>query len=449
MRALLATMIALAIVAPVAEAIPVDVRIEGAGRTVFEGPVNSDIRQVQASSDSTVRKCDGTNNGAHADASPTATSVTADALALIGQGFDGRWYPGYEEYLITRLGGEASGSWGIYRNEVRASVGGCQLAVEAGDRVLWAAGTAGGETGVLRIAVAGSNPFAVTATDQAGTPVAGATVYDAGGDGALASTGAVTDSAGRASVMLPSGYHRLKAGKPGFVRSARSVVCVEPCGQPPADVTARTVPSAALTGVRVSRPVFSRSGDRRGLVRLRWRLTQQGVGMRSWVIASDDLSSSSKSFRTRARGSAATAATLRLPAGRMHALRFSWVDRLLRPGQVDFGRVLVPIDDRAKAVRRSRRGWRKRKSSKAWRGTVLRGRRGARIKVRLRAGRPALVLRGRGRATLRINGRTVRVRSGPRGGRRVVLGRKRRKAGTVTVTVRRGSIDLDGVAASP
>lgn len=447
MRTLLITVALLTTTTPVAAAaIPVDVRVEGANRTIFEGPVNSDIRQVRASSDTTTRKCDGTNNGANPQPSPSALSATADALALRGQGFDGTWYPGFEEYLVSRLGSESSGSWGLYRNDVRSDVGGCQLAVGAGDSVLWAAGTGGGGTAVLRMSVTGSNPFDVTATDASGAPVAGATVYDADADGDLSSTGVATGADGRASVRFSPGYHRLKVGKSGFVRSARALVCAQPCdGQPPADAVAPNLPSAARAGVRVSRPTFRRTGDRLGLVRLSWRLTRVGVGIRSWSIVSDDLSTSASSFRFRDRGgSSATSASLRLPVGRVHALRFLWTDRLLRPGQADFGRVLVPIDDRSRSVRR-RGAWRKVRSASAWRGTLLRGRRGARLRVRLAPGRPALLARGRRSATVRIGSRRVRVRPG----RRTVLGVKRAGAGVVTMSVVSGSIDLDGVAASP
>ena len=444
MRTLLAIGVASMVICPAASAaIPVDVRIEGAARTVFEGPVASDVRQVQASSDGALRTCDGTNNGANPTAGPTATTVAADALGLQGQSFDGTWYQGYEDYLISRLGPESSNGWGVYRNEQRSGLGGCQVAARAGDRILWAAGTGGGTTGVLRIALTGANPYTATVTDQTGAPVAGATILDANAGGALASTGSVTGAAGTTTVPLGAGYHRLKAGKAGYVRSARAVVCVQPCGAPPADVVRRTVPPVGTTGVRVSRAVFPRTGYRRGLIVVDWRLTRTGVGMRSWKLASDDLSTRTRSYRTRARGSTATSSALRLPGGRAYALRLSWTDRLLRPGQAELGRVLVPIDDRAKAVKRSG-PWRKLRSSKAWKGTVLRGRRGARLRVRLAAGRPALVLRGRGRATMRIGSKRVRVQGG-----RTALGAKRRKGGSVTITVMRGSIDLDGVAASP
>jgi hypothetical protein len=117
---------------------------------------------------------------------------------------------------------------------------------------------------------------------------------------------------------------------------------------------------------------------------------------------------------------------------------------MLRQDTTDFGRVVVPVDERAKSVRRAG-PWRKLRSASAWKGTLLRGRRGARLRVRLAAGRPALLVRGRKAAAVRVGAKTIRVRPG----RRTVLGPRRRRAGTVTVSVTRGSIDLDGIAASP
>ena len=228
MRTLLAIGVASMVICPAASAaIPVDVRIEGAARTVFEGPVASDVRQVQASSDGALRTCDGTNNGANPTAGPTATTVAADALGLQGQGFDGTWYQGYEDYLISRLGPESSNGWGVYRNEQRSGLGGCQVAARAGDRILWAAGTGGGTTGVLRIALTGANPYTATVTDQTGAPVAGATILDANAGGA-GSTGSVTGGAGTTRAGPATTASRrarpVTCGPPG------AVVCVQPCG---------------------------------------------------------------------------------------------------------------------------------------------------------------------------------------------------------------------------
>ncbi len=449
-RLLLFTLLALVATTAGAQAATVNVRVEGQGSTLFEGPIVTKGRNVQSLSERStgaIRRCDGTNNGG--TLAPTGTAATVDALSLLGKGFDGQWYDDYEDYLITRLADETR-SWRLFRNDAFTPVGGCQLRLGEGDRVLWA-GTGGP---LLALSVTGS-----TATTSPG-----ATVYLAGADGSQGRVLGTADGAG--DVALPAdlagAWHRVKATKAGMVRSGRVDYCPSPCtAAKPADMEPRTPPAPVFYGpagmvipgssllagetgpVRVTRPVAGRSGYRRGRIAVRWRIAQEGVGLLRWTIASDDLTTRSKRYVTRARGASATSVLLKLPAGRVHALRFTATDRLSREDVTDFGRVLVPIDDRSKSVRR-RGPWRKLRSSKAWRGTVLRGRRGARLKVRLRAGRPALVLRGRRRATVRIGSKRLRVRGG-----RTALGAKRRKAGSVTITVVRGSIDLDGVATSP
>ncbi len=148
--------------------------------------------------------------------------------------------------------------------------------------------------------------------------------------------------------------------------------------------------------MRITRPVAGTSGYRRGRIVVRWRVTEEGVGLLRWAIGADDLTSARKSYVTRARGTSATSASLRLPAGRAYALRFTATDRMLRQDTTDVGRVLVPVDERAKSVKRAG-PWRKLRSATAWKGTLLRGRRGARLRVRLPAGRTALLVRGRKR----------------------------------------------------
>jgi len=120
----------------------VDLRVEGVTQTLFEGPVRADGHDVRASSDKQVRHCDGTNNRQHPTPGPTATSVSVDAMGSIGQTFDGKWYPGFDDYFITRFGpdGQADSSyayWGILVDGVFTSVGGCQFQVADGQHVLW------------------------------------------------------------------------------------------------------------------------------------------------------------------------------------------------------------------------------------------------------------------------------------------------------------------------
>ncbi len=450
-RLLPITLVALAATTATAPAATVNVRVEGQSSTLFEGPIVTKGRNVQSLSEratGAIRRCDGTNNGG--TLAPTGTAATVDALSLLGKGFDGQWYDEYEDYLISRLADETR-SWRLFRNDAFTTVGGCQLRLGEGDRVLWA-----GTSGAL---------LPLTITGSTATTTAGATVYVAGADGSQGRVLGTADGSGNVPLPpdLAGAWHRIKATKAGMVRSARVDYCPSACpAQKPADMNVRTPPApvfygpggavipgssslaTATTPVRLSRPVAGTSGYRRGRIAVRWRIAQEGVGLLRWTIASDDLTTRSKRYVIRARGTTATSALLKLPAGRAHALRFTATDRLSREDVTGFGRVLVPVDDRSKKVKRSG-SWRKLRSRAAWLGTVLRGRRGARLRVGLAAGRPALLVRGRRAATVRIGSKRIRVRPG----RRTVLGAARTRRGVVTITVVNGSIDLDGVAASP
>jgi hypothetical protein len=454
-----------------AAATVVNVRIEGRSSTLFEGPIQTTGRNVQAVSEratGTIRKCDGTNNGKNPAPVATPTASAVDAMSIAGQGFEGRWNTNIEDYFVRGFGPDLESGpayWGVLVNGQVTSVGGCQTALDGSKPVLWAYDAFSGRpflglSGPDTAAPGGTATYQVGQSGGQAKPIAEAMLV-------ASPPATITGGSGTFQVTFPgAGWYRLKADGTRFIRSNRVYVCVGACGPEPADRAVRTPPAPVFYGpggavlrdspslaattapVRVSRPSAGVSGYRRGRIAVRWRIVQQGVGLLRWAIASDDLTTRARRYVTRARGSRATSALLRLPAGRVYALRFTSTDRMLREDEVDFGRALVPIDDRAKAVKRSR-GWRKLRLEEAWKGTALRGRRGARLKVKLAAGRPALLLRGRGGAAVRIGGQRVRVKSGPRTGRRVVLGPRRRKAGTVTVTVTRGSIDLDGLAASP
>ena len=401
-RLLLITLAALAASTPAAEAATVDVRIEGQSATLFEGPVATNGRNVQSLSEratGAIRRCDGTNNSGNTTIVPTGTAATADALAILGQGFDGEWFDDYEDYLITRLGNE-SASWRLFKGTTFSLVGGCQLKPAAGQEVMWANG--------------GGNALGLTLAGSTVSTVAGAEIYIAGADGSQGASLGTTDGAGNFTVAgLADGWYRIKARKAGSVRSNRVDLCVGACGAQPADMQVRTPPPPVFYGpggrvipdspalsrtvapLRVTRPVAGVSGYRRGRIAVRWRIADEGVGLLRWTIASDDLTTKPAQYVTRARGTTATSASLKLPAGRVYGLRFTATDRLQRDDSTDFGRVVVPVDDRSAGVKRSGR-WRKLRSSKAWKGTLLRGRPGARLKVKLPAGRPALVLGGRG-----------------------------------------------------
>jgi hypothetical protein len=279
----------------------VDVRIEGASETLFEGPLAVEPHGVLAASDTnpTPRRCDGINSldPANVVPAPTPTSSAADAMSLIGQTFDGKWYDGFDDYFITRFGpdAEAGGrSWGIQVNDTFTSVGGCQYQLDEGDEVLWIYNAFAGRPTLALYPEgdsAGGRPLTATATlgrpfgvevvafgDGAeGTPAEhpgreGATAF-AGADVAPVATAANgfervdagdpatvgTDADGKAAITFSTpGWHRIKATVPGAseeaaIRSNRLDICVpalgeSDCGPPPPEDQVRTPPDAGDGG---------------------------------------------------------------------------------------------------------------------------------------------------------------------------------------------------------
>jgi hypothetical protein len=265
-----------------AEAAPttVNVRIEGNTETLFEGPVSVTPHGVKATSDTVERSCDGINSldPWNTTPEPTPTSSAVDAMSLIGETFDGQWYPGFNDYFIKRFGPDAEKggkSWGIEVNSTFTNVGGCQYQLDAGDEVLWAfnafnfrpflalfpaaANYASGPRPLTATATLGQ-PFEVEVTsyddDSEDTPPAhperaGSSAF-AGADVSPVTTNPIngfekvdvedpatveTDSHGKASITFNTpGWHRIKASVPGateeeVIRSNRLDVCVPAVGQ--------------------------------------------------------------------------------------------------------------------------------------------------------------------------------------------------------------------------
>lgn len=286
-----------ALLAPVwAQAAPtlVNVRIEGKSETLFEGPILTEGHDVQASSESEAHPCDGINplDPQNKTPGPTPTAASVDAMSLIGETFDGEWYPGYHDYFITRWGPdreEEGMSWGVLVNNVFTNVGGCQYELGAGDEVLWAY-NAFGHRPFLALFPAGSTsgnrpltataelnrPFEVEVLDYdddaedvppADPERTGSTPFE-GADVSPVATSAkgfeqvetespatvTTNAHGKASITFTEpGWHRIKAtavngkGEEDAIRSNRLDVCVPNagetgCGEPPAEDALR-IPS--------------------------------------------------------------------------------------------------------------------------------------------------------------------------------------------------------------
>jgi hypothetical protein len=297
------TVATLIIIATSAQAAPtlVNVRIEGRSETLFEGPILTEGHDVKASSDTQERPCDGINSldpeNKMPGATPTAASV--DATSLIGETFDGQWYPGYDDYFITRWGPDeqdpAEGTyWGILVNDVFTNVGGCQYELHENDEVLWVydafkqrpnlalftAGDTASRPPLTAIAQL-DQPFAVQVEvygddkednppaepDRAdATPYKGAEVSpvltSSKGFEQVQTTSpeaVTTNSEGKASITFTTpGWHRIKAGtrldeegEEEAIRSNRIDICVPAqgetdCGPPPAEDDPRTPPGPAV-----------------------------------------------------------------------------------------------------------------------------------------------------------------------------------------------------------
>jgi uncharacterized protein DUF4430 len=235
--------LALLVPASVAAAAPVTVnlRVEGATTTLFEGPVTTDAKAALATpSSGGPHPCDVGENTSPPSAIRSATPTTA--LADSGLPWDAAFSTAFgNEFLVSQIAGEGSQTsfWQVNINGQETPVGGCQIAVNQGDNVVWAldgfgrallalSGPATATTGV---------PFAVTVIDsRTGNAVAGATVG-----------GATTDAAGNASVTVAgAGAQRLKAEAPGAIRSNALVVSVAAPGQ-------TAVPAANVAGIAIDR----------------------------------------------------------------------------------------------------------------------------------------------------------------------------------------------------
>ncbi len=283
--ALVVVLLPAVIFVSVAGAVPstVNLRIEGKEETLFEGRVPVSIEPIKASSDTEARACDGVNELDPQNTAPgvTPTLASVEAMASIGETFDGKWYPGFNDYFITRWGPDAQvpaadAYWGILVNGVYTNVGGCQFQLSETDEAVWvwdafnfrptlalfpaAAHYASGPRPTRAVAELGK-PFAVETVEypdngSEGVPcdeptregskaAAGVTVapveVDAKGFQRI-ETGSLeavsTDALGKASITFSTpGIHRIKAtvGEPGSetvdVRSNGLEVCVPGGGE--------------------------------------------------------------------------------------------------------------------------------------------------------------------------------------------------------------------------
>jgi hypothetical protein len=196
----------------------VNLRVEGAVGTIFDGSVTTDGHAIEQDK-AGPQPCDGTNNGAHPTPGPTVTSALDTALA-----WDGKWSNSLKDFEITRIGPDAATTtkfWGLALNFQQLQVGGCQQQVKTGDQVLFAYDMFSKKhllelTGPSH-ALSGKK-FKVKVVDgQNGKPVAGAKV----GVAKTNAKGVATTS------FRGTGRAVLKAESPDSVRSNALVVHIK------------------------------------------------------------------------------------------------------------------------------------------------------------------------------------------------------------------------------
>jgi hypothetical protein len=225
---LAAVIAAVAATPALAAPVTVNLRIEGPTRTLFEGPVTTDVRPFQFTGDPVSHVCDGTaaNQGPNATPVPTRGAAVAAAAAQTPFAIAGSWFDSLGSPSFDQIAGEGvSFDPGTnrflveYRNGIASTLGSCAEAVSSGDDVLFAYGT--GTEPLLKLSGPGTAapgaPVPLRVTTWDGSPVAGASVEGraSGADGSV--------------VVGPydaPGNHDLKAAKDGAIRSNRLRVCV-------------------------------------------------------------------------------------------------------------------------------------------------------------------------------------------------------------------------------
>jgi hypothetical protein len=287
----LAAGLAVLVLAAPASAAPVtvDLRIEGPNRTVFEGPVTTDVRTFHFTGDAE-HPCD---NGTGAVTRGAVITAAADTAPFTTHG---SWFDGLGA-SFSEVGGEnvaydpATDRFLVeYKNERGADVGACQDPVQNGDRVLFA--FAKFDDPLLKLSGPSSahtgDTVTLTVTDTAsGQGVPGAEFEPNGPNTGPDGTVRVT--------LTQSGTRTFKASKTGSVRSnALPITTVAP-GQPlpppqsggPGAAPDRLAPLAKLLGI-ADRQTFARgkgprtlkasASDVSGLAAVKLRLTRRSGG---------------------------------------------------------------------------------------------------------------------------------------------------------------------------
>jgi hypothetical protein len=247
--------------AAAADPVTVDLRIEGPTRTLFEGPVTTDVREFRFTNESTGHRCDGTAalGGQSPTPAPTRGAVISRAAATAPFQLEGTWNDQFGASFAT-IAGESVGFdpatnrfLAEYENDRFASLGACADTVQTGDDVLFAYGD--GSEALLELSgppqADPGDSVALKVTNAAtGAPIAGAIV-----------AGQVTGADGTATVgpLADVAHADFKAARSGAIRSNRLRVCVTDRDCAIVDTGA---PSARIRGIRDGRRFAHGKGPR-------------------------------------------------------------------------------------------------------------------------------------------------------------------------------------------
>lgn len=455
----------LAVAAPVAAAAPVsvNVRVEGANRTIFDGPVTTDGHAVTTPSSGGAQTCDGTNAGVHPSPVPVATAALDDAARLNSFTWDGTYSDQFFDFFVSRIGDETadpnSEFWSLYVDRESASLGGCQQRVNGGQEVLWARISFLATDPIVPLELRGpgsartGEPVNMQVVDgNTGAPQAGATV-----------NGSPTGSDGVATLTFADkGIYRLKAERAGEVRSNTVVLCVDPPGADPCTSSDSSAPSLDLDlpGERLA----SERGRSRTML-VSWQADDAaGAGLSYYSAEVREVTGGLAAAQLQVGEWRTLRARTDLPrvhyrgeSGKAYQFRIGAVDRAANRTAVETAPIVLPVDDRDRGLWLFSKGWKRARRKSAWGGTVITAKRtGAAATLRFEGRSVALIGRklpkgGRLRVTLDGNSRTLllRGRSVPR---TVLWQSKRRSDDRHVLRIRSlggGPVQLDAVAPQP
>ena len=232
-----AASVALAVAAPaLAAPVTVNVRVEGATATHYEGQVTTDVHQVDGGDGTGAHECDGNNAdpGKYASPGPTVTGAMDDAAKVKPFSWFGTYGDfGTPDFYVREIDGEHDTSntfWYLVRNWKGLTAGGCQEQVQNGDSVVFAISGFDPVTYAswpllelrdVPAKAAVNEPFTVHVLehDGNGSPATNAS--------AATVAGRTTGSDGAATISFDSsGVKTFKAERANSIRSNAGAVCV-------------------------------------------------------------------------------------------------------------------------------------------------------------------------------------------------------------------------------